>query len=264
MDGNVWYLGESVKNYEDGKLVDKDGSWLAGVDGGPGIIMMANPIVGVEYNQENAPPVAQDFARVEDLSADVTNVPYATSTEALQTFDSSRLTDEPPPQEQKFYMPGVGWVYAQDLVTGEVEKLVSIEFDGTAKNDVIIGNIGPDVLRGHGGDDRMDGGLGKDTMIGGPGRDTFAFNSATETGTTTPDVITDFNLGKDKIDVSNMLPSQFSFIGNQAFHATAGELRYEVTQTGILVQGDLDGNGAADFAIELQGISRIGVGDFIL
>ena len=32
-DGNVWYFGEEVNNFEDGKLVDHDGSWIAGVDG---------------------------------------------------------------------------------------------------------------------------------------------------------------------------------------------------------------------------------------
>jgi hypothetical protein len=36
--GNVWYLGEDVSNYEDGELVDKAGSWEAGLDGAlPGI-----------------------------------------------------------------------------------------------------------------------------------------------------------------------------------------------------------------------------------
>ena len=34
-DGNVWYLGEDVENYADGTLVDRDGSWEAGVGGAP-------------------------------------------------------------------------------------------------------------------------------------------------------------------------------------------------------------------------------------
>ena len=32
-DGNVWYLGEYVTNYEDGKVADHAGSFEAGVDG---------------------------------------------------------------------------------------------------------------------------------------------------------------------------------------------------------------------------------------
>jgi hypothetical protein len=30
-EGNVWYFGEDVDNYEKGKLKDHDGAWLAGV-----------------------------------------------------------------------------------------------------------------------------------------------------------------------------------------------------------------------------------------
>ena len=46
-DGNVWYLGEDVDNYENGQLVDHDGSFEYGVDGAlPGIVMPADPQVG--------------------------------------------------------------------------------------------------------------------------------------------------------------------------------------------------------------------------
>ena len=49
-DGNVWYMGEDVSNYENGVLVDHEGSFEAGVDGAkPGIIMMANPVLEMPY-----------------------------------------------------------------------------------------------------------------------------------------------------------------------------------------------------------------------
>ena len=57
-DGNVWYMGEEVINYEyddDGNLLgtNSDGAWEAGVDGAqPGIIMWAAPQVGRSYYQE--------------------------------------------------------------------------------------------------------------------------------------------------------------------------------------------------------------------
>ena len=42
--GNIWYLGEYVTNYEDGAVVDHDGSFEAGVDGAQaGIAMPAKP-----------------------------------------------------------------------------------------------------------------------------------------------------------------------------------------------------------------------------
>ena len=54
-DGNVWYFGEEVANYENGVLADHDGSWEAGVDGAlPGIVMYADPAthVGETFRQE--------------------------------------------------------------------------------------------------------------------------------------------------------------------------------------------------------------------
>lgn len=44
IDGNVWYLGEEVQDFEGGRLVGTAGSWEAGVDGAlPGIVMPAAP-----------------------------------------------------------------------------------------------------------------------------------------------------------------------------------------------------------------------------
>lgn len=54
-DGSVWYLGEEVENYEDGKVVDNEGTWLAGRDGPAGMIMPADPRVGAVYRPENIP-----------------------------------------------------------------------------------------------------------------------------------------------------------------------------------------------------------------
>ena len=64
-DGNVWYFGEAVDNYENGKLVNHDGSWEAGVDGAkPGIVMLNNPKVGDTYRQEYYPGKAEDMGTV--------------------------------------------------------------------------------------------------------------------------------------------------------------------------------------------------------
>jgi hypothetical protein len=54
-DGSVWYFGEDVFNYKDGDMVDMDGTWLAGEDGPPGMIMPADPQVGDVYRPENIP-----------------------------------------------------------------------------------------------------------------------------------------------------------------------------------------------------------------
>ena len=60
-DGNIWYLGEYVTNYEDGEVVDHDGSFEAGVDGAQaGIAMPADPKPGLSYRQEYYEGEAED------------------------------------------------------------------------------------------------------------------------------------------------------------------------------------------------------------
>jgi hypothetical protein len=54
-DGSVWYFGEDVFNYEDGAVADTHGTWLAGRDGPPGMIMPASPSPGQVYRPENIP-----------------------------------------------------------------------------------------------------------------------------------------------------------------------------------------------------------------
>jgi hypothetical protein len=54
-DGAVWYFGEEVANYEDGAVADHEGTWLAGKDGPPGMIMPAVPEKGDVYRPENIP-----------------------------------------------------------------------------------------------------------------------------------------------------------------------------------------------------------------
>jgi hypothetical protein len=54
-DGSVWYFGEDVFNYEDGHVADTDGTWLAGKEGPPAMIMPGDPQVGDVYRPENVP-----------------------------------------------------------------------------------------------------------------------------------------------------------------------------------------------------------------
>jgi len=70
--GNVWYFGEDVANYEDGEVTDTDGSWRAGEDGPPGMIMPANPQVGDAYRPENVPGLVfeQDTVAAIDVTVD--------------------------------------------------------------------------------------------------------------------------------------------------------------------------------------------------
>jgi len=106
--GNVWYLGEATKDYEDGKQVGTDGSWEAGVDGAsPGIIMAAEPAPGLAYRQEFDKGEAEDMAEVVRTDATAT-VPFG-------RFDRLVVIREWNPfeakvVEEKYFAPGVGYV----------------------------------------------------------------------------------------------------------------------------------------------------------
>lgn len=123
-DGTVWYMGEISENFdEEGTLEDIDGSWRAGKDGGlPGIVMLADPRVGVTYRQELLLTEAEDAGTV--LATD------ATITIGLGTFSGCLLTAdftpiEPDALEHKYYAPGIGLVAEVDPKTGETLELVS-------------------------------------------------------------------------------------------------------------------------------------------
>ena len=120
-DGNVWYFGEQVDNYEDGVLKDNSGSWEAGVDGAlPGIIMKADPKLGDSYRQEYFKGQAEDMADVVALDKEV-SVPYGSYTNCLQTRDWSRI--ETTLNEYKYYCSEVGFVVLEEAVSGGGEKV---------------------------------------------------------------------------------------------------------------------------------------------
>jgi len=72
--------------------------------------------------------------------------------------------------------------------------------DGGAGNDRLVGGSGTDTLKGGSGDDVLIGGEGKDSLSGGDGDDTFVFMPIDRKSP--GDVINDFQVGQDRIDVS--------------------------------------------------------------
>jgi hypothetical protein len=105
-DGNVWYLGEDTKEYENGKVVSTAGSWEAGVDDAqPGIAVPAVPTVGLTYRQEYYEAEAEDAAAVLSLDEQA-EAPLGRYTGVLMTKDFTPL--HPEILEYKFYARGVG------------------------------------------------------------------------------------------------------------------------------------------------------------
>jgi hypothetical protein len=125
-DGNVWYLGEDTKEYENGALKSTEGSWQAGVDGAqPGILLPGRPEQGLAYRQEHKHGEAEDAAKVLSLDARA-GVPYGSFRQLLLTEETTPL--EPGLVEQKFYARGVGPVLAITVSGGsDRETLVRFE-----------------------------------------------------------------------------------------------------------------------------------------
>jgi len=125
-DGNIWYLGEDTKEYENGVVVSTKGSWEGGVDGAqPGIMVPANPEVGMTYRQEYYAGEAEDRAKILSLDEHV-EVPYGAFDGCLQTEDSSPL--DPDLLEHKYYCKDAGPVLVIDLASGVGrEELVTFE-----------------------------------------------------------------------------------------------------------------------------------------
>lgn len=150
---------------------------------------------------------------------------------------------------------------------------------GSARADTLSGNRGNDALVGLAGNDRLIGGAGADFLVGGAGADVFVFRSAAEIGKRVGarDTIADFEHGRDRIDLSAIdangkAPGQPDFTllsaKGTAFGGKAGELRwYHASEKGkpvTVVEGDIDGDGRADFSLALAGRLLLDRGDFIL
>ena len=123
--GNVWYLGEDSREFEDGQPAGSGGSWEAGVDGAqPGIIMLAEPTIGQRYYQEFFLGEAEDEGEVVAVGQSVV-VPFGAFDGCVATEDFTRL--EPDERERKVYCPGVGLVLEESLDGEERNELVAID-----------------------------------------------------------------------------------------------------------------------------------------
>jgi hypothetical protein len=102
--GNVWYFGEDVFNYEEGVVADTDGTWIAGEDGPPGMIMPADPQVGQAYRPENIPDLVFEEVTVKTLDLTVDG-PRGPVTGAMVGTENHLLEGN---YEDKTFAPGYG------------------------------------------------------------------------------------------------------------------------------------------------------------
>jgi hypothetical protein len=120
-DGNVWYFGETIKEYApNGKQIPAKGAWEAGVNGAkPGIVMPAEPRVGLIFRPEFYKGEAEDRYKILDLSATVAT-PYRSFSDVLVMSEQTRL--EPGVLGLKYHAPGFGQI-KESVAKGPPETL---------------------------------------------------------------------------------------------------------------------------------------------
>jgi len=103
---DVYYFGEEVDIYRNGKVVAHEGAWLAGQNGARfGLMMPGEPTLNARYYQEIAPRVAMDRAEIVSLT-EQRRTPAGNFTNVLKTAETNPL--EGHSLEYKYYAPDIG------------------------------------------------------------------------------------------------------------------------------------------------------------
>lgn len=128
-DGDVYYCGESVRDFEDGVVSSIDGAFESGKDfAKAGLLIASNPVQGHVYRTEFALNEAEDIVEVlalsaapgEDENGENPALSCADNGGCLKTLDSAPL--DPESTEYKYYLAGVGFVLAVNLEDGEITE----------------------------------------------------------------------------------------------------------------------------------------------
>jgi hypothetical protein len=124
--GNVWYMGENTKEYENGQVVTTAGSWEHGVDGAfAGVVVPSDPQVGMTYRQEYYAGEAEDAAEILSIDEQA-QVSFGHFNDVLLTKDFTPL--HPRILEYKLYAPGIGPVLVFGVSGGsDREELLSFD-----------------------------------------------------------------------------------------------------------------------------------------
>ena len=157
-----------------------------------------------------------------------------------------------------------------DFMSGGMGDDQLIGDDGADKmfggdgDDTLNGGRDKDTIRGGDGNDEIKGGRLNDVLNGGAGADVFVYDVKQDSSTGASDVIQDFEVGIDVIDLS-AVASGLTFVGTAAFSGTGNEVRYDIAGNGkTFIQVDTDANGSADMRIWLTDVGALSADDFVL
>jgi len=161
-----------------------------------------------------------------------------------------------------------------DILFGDVYSDRSTEISVNPRDTTTLYE---DILLGGAGNDTLVGGYGADLVDGGAGADDFSIRNLSESSLTAPDLILNFNgatvaeealqglasyatIGAegDRINLSEIDAitgttdnDAFTFVGTAGFTA-AGQLRYQASGMVTLIEGDVNGDHAADFRVQVN------------
>jgi serralysin len=139
--------------------------------------------------------------------------------------------------------------------------------EGLGGNDFLHGRGGNDYLYGGAGHDQLIGSSGADVLEGGAGNDLFIFRLTSDSLPFFRDTIRDFTPGQDLIDLRSIDANLgqagdqiFAYIGGGLFSGIAGELNYRNS----VLAADVNGDGLADFEVNMFNSPSLSVTDFLL
>ena len=170
----------------------------------------------------------------------------------LGEFSFGQSTDLDP---VTFSLPVTGTDGDGDSVSSAIDVTVypdTKSIEGTEAVDLLTGDGGENYLFGYGGndtllggdsDDILLGGLGDDTLTGGGGANIFRWQA----GETGHDVVTDFELGVDSLDLSDLL------VGEEV-NFLEQYLSFSFSVTATTIEARAEAGGSVVQTIELQGV----------
>lgn len=109
---SVFYFGEEVDIYKDGKVIAHEGAWMHGKNNArAGMMMPGEPMLGAKYYQEVAPKLAMDRAEIVGLSTTL-RTPAGEFKGCLKVQEENPLDNE---KEFKIHAPGIGLAQVTQL-----------------------------------------------------------------------------------------------------------------------------------------------------
>jgi hypothetical protein len=109
---SIFYFGEEVDVYKNGKIINHEGAWIAEGKNKPGLMMPGRPTVGEKYYQEIAPGVAMDRAEIISTTQHV-KTKAGSWDNCLKIEETTPLS--PKEKEFKINAPGIGLIRDGDL-----------------------------------------------------------------------------------------------------------------------------------------------------